>query len=322
MFAECWDRVVTCTHKPCTLGNETITRQPGTIRTITSKYAWIADRLTIRLSTRTASKGKLKNNRYQPDSAGTPQWPAGPSRSAWRRWAPCCRRRRCCRSAAGSVHSCQRTGRPSWGSGAHLLDLRQPTPEFGFDLTRGGRLGSTHLPGGEPVGPNTGTGSGLATRFRWWPLGGARCAASDLDDDDDGVSPFLPRKNSMKYFYISCTHSGARGEHTTVATTMVCVCARYTRIHTTHTQTQTCAGDVNTHTAAARSALSFLLLLSLSLSLTHSLTIATILLAHFGLIGERVIRKFFDFNILYFACIIFPFFFLVSSVCFRVARKF
>uniref|UniRef100_A0A8D8LDU0 (northern house mosquito) hypothetical protein n=1 Tax=Culex pipiens TaxID=7175 RepID=A0A8D8LDU0_CULPI len=101
----------------------------------------------------------------------------------------------------------------------------------------------------------------------------------------------------MKYFYISCTHSGARGEHTTVATTMVCVCALHTNSH--HTQTQTCAGDVNTHTAAARSALSFLLLLSL----THSLTIATILLAHFGLIGERVIRKFFDFNILYFACV-------------------
>lgn len=76
----------------------------------------------------------------------------------------------------------------------------------------------------------------------------------DVDDDDDGVSPFLPRKNSMKYFYISCTHCCA--QHTGWRW---CACD-------SHTNTCVC-NEIQTH-RYARSALSFSL----------SLTIATILL--------------------------------------------
>lgn len=119
-----------------------------------------------------------------------------------------------------------------------------------------------------------------------WPLGGARF--TDVNGDDDGrsvavgVSPFLPRKNSMKYFYISCTHCGAHRQQATV----VCVCA-VTHDYT-HTETHAhfffffaSVREMYTHTqTGARDTA-----LSLSLLLTHY--IATILLVHCRLVGWR-----------------------------------
>lgn len=98
-------------------------------------------------------------------------------------------------------------------------------------------------------------------------------AADVFDGDDDGrsvavgVSPFLPRKNSMKYFYISCTHCGAHRQQATV----VCVCA----VHTIHTHRHThtlfsffCTRDVHTDRRARHCALSLFLFI---FSPSHSL---------------------------------------------------
>lgn len=104
--------------------------------------------------------------------------------------------------------------------------------------------------GGRPVvTPTTERGDSADDRLEALPLQ----LFKDVDDDD-GVSPFLPRKNSMKYFYISCTHCCA--QHTG---SRWCACD-------SHTNTCVC-NEIQTH-RYARSALSFSL----------SLTIATILL--------------------------------------------
>lgn len=116
-------------------------------------------------------------------------------------------------------------------------------------------------------------------------------AADVFDGDDDGrsvavgVSPFLPRKNSMKYFYISCTHCGAHRQQATV----VCVCVRYTRFTHTHRDTRThffpsSVREMYTQTGARDTALSLSFSLFFLL-LTHY--IATILLVHCWLVGWR-----------------------------------
>lgn len=109
--------------------------------------------------------------------------------------------------------------------------------------------------GGRPVvTPTTEGGDSADGRLEALPL---QLFKDVDDDDDDGVSPFLPRKNSMKYFYISCTHCCA--QHTG---SRWCACD-------SHTNTCVC-NEIQTH-RYARSALSFSL----------SLTIATnLLLSH------------------------------------------